>query len=243
MTEFEKELNKLLRQADSIPPPSRMQTLSENTPAYTWMNNVDVFAQKYLKGKPLYNHIQDLLSRRSDNLAVRQGGIYGELVSCMQSVNENKEIFLKGAESFLKEYDVFLSHANDDKGEIVDELYTSLKSLGINIFYDKTAIEWGDNWKERILEGTKKAEFAIIVISTNFFDREWTEKELSEFLSRQNQNKQKIILPILHKITIEQLRNQYPTVADIQAIDSKDFSCDQIALLFARQLIYRLKHI
>ena len=28
--------------------------------------------------------------------------------------------------------------------------------------------------RDRILNGTKKAEFAIIVISENFFDREWT---------------------------------------------------------------------
>ncbi len=59
----------------------------------------------------------------------------------------------------------------------------------------KNHFEWGDNWKERILNGTKKAEFAIIVISENFFDREWTERELSEFLNRQNRNGQKLILP------------------------------------------------
>ena len=55
--------------------------------------------------------------------------------------------------------------------------------MGINIFYDKESLEWGDNWKAVILNGTKKAEFAVIVISENFFDREWTEKELTEFLS------------------------------------------------------------
>ena len=94
-----------------------------------------------------------------------------------------------------------------------------------------------------ILEGTKKAEFAIIVISQNFFDREWTEKELVAFLNRQNRNGQKLILPILHNITITQLQEKYPSVADIQAIDSSKYSCDEIALLFARQLIKRLKAV
>ena len=95
--------------------------------------------------------------------------------------------------------------------------------------------------KDRILNGTKKAEFAIIVISENFFDREWTERELNEFLNRQNRNGQKLILPILHNITVSQLQEKYPSIADIQAIDSSKYSCDQIALLFARQLIKRLK--
>ena len=143
--------------------------------------------------------------------------------------------------NMLPEYDVFLSHANKDKADLVDELNDSLEKLGVKIFYDKKSLEWGDKWKDRILDGTKKAEFAIIVISENFFDREWTEKELNEFLNRQNRNGQKLILPIVHNITNEDLRNKYPSVADIQAIDSKAYSCDEIALLFARQLIKRLK--
>ena len=62
-----------------------------------------------------------------------------------------------------------------------------------------------------------------------------------EFLNRQNRNGQKLILPILHNISVEQLKVKYPTVADIQAIDSSQYSCDEIALLFARQLIKRLR--
>lgn len=131
--------------------------------------------------------------------------------------------------------------ANKDKEDLIEELYQSLNKLGIKIFYDKESLEWGDNWKDRILNGTKKAEFAIIVISENFFDREWTERELNEFLNRQNRNGQKLILPILHNITVSQLQEKYPSIADIQAIDSSKYSCDQIALLFARQLIKRLK--
>ena len=123
----------------------------------------------------------------------------------------------------------------------IDELYNSLDDLGINIFYDKKSLEWGDKWKDRILDGVKQSEFAIIVISENFFDREWTEKELNEFLNRQNQNGQKIILPVVHNITMEQLRDKYPSVAEIQAINSQDYTCDQIAILFAAQLIKRLK--
>ena len=138
-------------------------------------------------------------------------------------------------------YDVFISHANKDKNDYVNDLKQSLDKLGINIFYDKDTLEWGDKWKDKILEGVAKAEFAIIVISENFFDREWTEKELNEFLNRQNTNGQKIILPILHNITTAQLKEKYPDVADIQALNSADYSCDEIALKFAGQLIKRLK--
>lgn len=44
-------------------------------------------------------------------------------------------------------------------------------------------------------------------------------------------------------LTNEQLRKKYPNVADIQAIDLSKYSTDQIALLFAKHLMKRLKSI
>lgn len=210
-----------------------------------YINDVEIFYNKYLKEHALGSRMKTILFHR--NLDA-----YTQLVSCLRSISKDQDFIdtMNGIEKtsvptyqarMLPEYDVFLSHANKDKENLVDELNTSLDKLGIKIFYDKKSLEWGDIWKDRILEGTRKAEFAIIVISENFFDREWTEKELNEFLNRQNRNGQKLILPIVHNITNEDLRKKYPSVADIQAIDSKQYSCDEIALLFARQLIKRLK--
>lgn len=246
MSEFEKKLAYLLERANSLSKPNRMKTDSQgkeqNLQANIWMDDVQTFYSTYLRSHPLSSRIDMLLFQRK----------FDELVAALTSISKDEAFIdkMNGVEKVevpkyqaktLPEYDVFISHANKDKEELIAELYQSLQKLGISIFYDKESLEWGDNWKERILNGTKKAEFAIIVISENFFDREWTERELSEFLNRQNRNGQKLILPIIHNITNEQLKSKYPNVADIQVIDSSDYNCDQIALLFARQLIKRLK--
>lgn len=109
-----------------------------------------------------------------------------------------------------KKYDVFISHANKDKSDYVDLLNMAVKRLGINVFYETDVLSWGDNWKQVILEGTSDSEFAIIVISNNFFGREWTEKELNEFLTQQNESGQKIVLPLLYNVTLDELKNHYP---------------------------------
>lgn len=140
-----------------------------------------------------------------------------------------------------KQYDVFISHANKDKSDYVDLLYMALKRLGINIFYDTEIISWGDNWKKVILDGTASSEFAIIVISENFFGREWTEKELQEFLIKQNSCGQKIVLPLLHNISREQLTEKYPALEEIQVIDTHKYSKEEITILFAKELIKRYK--
>ncbi len=151
-----------------------------------------------------------------------------------------KQVEHSAIEPFV-EYDLFLSHANKDKIDYVDELKKSLDRLGISIFYDKDTLKWGDHWKEKILEGVQKTEFAIIVISENFFGREWTERELYELLARQNSDGQRIILPILHNVTMSQLEEKYPEIAEIQYISSQGQSTDEIALMFAERLIKRIR--
>lgn len=166
--------------------------------------------------------------------------LQGKMISYQATHYTDTEAKFNGGKSLLK-YDVFISHANVDKIEYVEQLKQSLDKLKINIFYDKDTLEWGDKWKDKILEGVNQAEFAIIVISENFFGREWTEKELNEFLNRQNKNGQKTILPIIHNISAEQLKVKYPDISEIQALDSSEYSTDEIALKFAEQLIKRLK--
>lgn len=248
MATFEEQLNDLLERTKSIKSPINAAGLGTNIneynrPSEIWFNDVEIFYNQYLKEHPLGSRMKTILFHRTLDA-------YSQLITCLESI-KNDQVFIDKMNGIatetvsqaktLPEYDVFISHANADKEELIEELYNSLDKLGIKIFYDKEVLEWGDKWKDKILEGTKKAEFAIIVISENFFDREWTERELVEFLNRQNRNGQKLILPILHNITVDQLKEKYPSIADIQAIDSAKYTCDHIALLFARQLIKRLK--
>ena len=162
---------------------------------------------------------------------------------------EKKEEALSQANSTMqvaerrtrKEYEVFISHANKDKSDYVDGLTSTIRSLGVKIVYDTDVLSWGDNWKRVIMEGTAQSEFAIIVISKNFFGREWTEKELNEFLERQNESGQKIVLPLLHGITLDELKAQYPALEEIQVIDTETHSKEEIAILFAKELIKRYR--
>ena len=75
-------------------------------------------------------------------------------------------------------YDV--SHATRDKGGSVNALCRGLKRIGVRVWYDAEAIAWGDEWEKNINEGLKNCRHGIVVLSPNYFGREWTEKELRE---------------------------------------------------------------
>ena len=137
----------------------------------------------------------------------------------------------------MAHYDVFLSHANADKIDFVEDLKKSFDKLGISIFYDKDTLKWGDNWKNKIIEGLENCDFGVIVISDSFFGREWTEKELKTLLSRQNKSGQKIILPILYNTTLKELTAHYKKLADIQFLDASKYNIKDITIQLARVLL------
>lgn len=177
---------------------------------------------------------------------------FKEFVTRLKSIERQIELYFSDDEkqlqkssatsNYIKQYDVFISHANSDKLEYVEELYNAISKLGIRVFYDKETFEWGDNWKKKIIDGVNSSEFAIIVISNNYFGREWTEKELEAFLNRQNSSGEKIILPLLHGISVSDLCEYYPELGDIQAISDEEYDVKDVAILFAKQLLKRYRN-
>lgn len=140
------------------------------------------------------------------------------------------------------EYDVFVSHANDNKQSFVDSLYEGLGRLRIKIWYDTTEIDWGDNLKDAIMKGLEKCRFGIVVLSPEFIGRQWTEKELSELLSRQNERQDKVVLPLLYNLTVEQMIEKYPALSSIKArVITVDEDADDVVIDFARVMIRALR--
>lgn len=175
---------------------------------------------------------------------------FNELSARLASVGKNIDKYfpednadkrVEMVENNTKMYDVFISHANKDKLDYVEDLYQTISKLGISVFYDKETFEWGDKWKQKIYDGVDTSEFAIIVISDNYFGREWTENELQSFLNRQNSSGEKIILPLLHGISVPELQQHYPELGEIQAISDLDYDIKDVTILFARQLLKRYR--
>lgn len=126
-------------------------------------------------------------------------------------------------------YAVFVSHSSEDKVAYVDKLVEEIKNLGIEVFYDTDVISWGDNLKEKIDEGLKTCQLAVIVISPSYFGREWTEYEIRALLERQDVERNKLILPILYNTSKEELVKHYPALKNISFKYAKSQTIVKIA--------------
>lgn len=137
---------------------------------------------------------------------------------------------MKNKQNKAKNDAIFVSHSSEDKIAYVNDLVKEMKALNIKVFYDTDVISWGDNLKEKIDNGLKHCKFAVIVISPNYFGKEWTEYELKTLLERQNKENRKLILPILYNISKEDFVTRYPSLKYIVFKYAKSQSKKNLAI-------------
>lgn len=117
--------------------------------------------------------------------------------------------------------DVFISHASEDKEEIARPLAEALRERGLSVWYDEFTIKLGDSLRRTIDQGLKESKYGIVILSHNFFAKDWPQKELDGLTARERNGK-KIILPIWHNITKEEIEEYSPTLAGLYAAKTKD---------------------
>ena len=129
-----------------------------------------------------------------------------------------------------KEYDVFISHASEDKESIADDLVKELKSRGITVWYDDLEIRWGDSLRDKIDKGLAKSRFGIAILSPNYIaeGKYWTKTEL-DGLFQLDSIHGRILLPIWHNLTKQQVIDYSPMIAARKALNTASMTIVEIA--------------
>lgn len=115
--------------------------------------------------------------------------------------------------------DFFISHASEDKQDIVKKLADNLIINGASVFYDEYSIRLGDSISESINRGLTVSNHAIVILSKYFFDKGWTNAELQAIFNKSISNQYKILI-VYHGITHADVVERYPLLADKKAVDS-----------------------
>src|ERR1700677_1804909 len=99
--------------------------------------------------------------------------------------------------------DVFISHASEDKSEVVKPLAEMLKLGGLQVWYDDYVLKLGDSLRREIDRGLAECRYGIVILSHSFFAKEWPQRELDALAAREISGRGKVILPVWHKIDQE----------------------------------------
>jgi hypothetical protein len=134
--------------------------------------------------------------------------------------------------------DVFISHASEDKEQIARPLAEELSKRGLSVWYDEFSLELGDSLRRSIDKGLAQSRFGVVILSENFFAKEWPQRELDGLSTRETSGGEKVILPLWHGVTHAEVLAYSPVLADRVAFNTRrgvSAAADEIEAVVQRQ--------
>ena len=116
-----------------------------------------------------------------------------------------------------KKYDVFISHASEDKDAIVRPLATVLEKLSVRVWYDEFSLKLGDSLTASIDLGLKESKYGLVILSKAFLCKKWPEYEYRSLMTREIDG-ERVILPLWYDVTKEDVKDFSLYLADIKAL-------------------------
>lgn len=131
-------------------------------------------------------------------------------------------------DNHVRQYDVFISHASEDKEAVVRPLANALRDEGLSVWYDEFELKIGDSLRRKIDLGLANSRVGLVVLSQSFISKGWTNYELDGIVTRSVTGEQ-ILLPIWHNITKREVIEFSPSLADKVARSTATNTIEEIA--------------
>ena len=116
-------------------------------------------------------------------------------------------------------WDVFISHASEDKAAVARPLRDALVARGVSVWLDEAEMRIGHSLRRKIDEGIRSSRFGVVILSESFFAKGWTNHELDGLVTRSVAGEQSL-LPIWHRLSAADLRRYSPSLADKVALSA-----------------------
>ena len=131
----------------------------------------------------------------------------------------------------ISQYDVFISHAAEDKDDVARPLAIRLQELGVSVWYDEDRLQIGDSLSRAINFGLARSGFGLLIVSEHFFAKRWPQQELAGLLAQG-----KDLLPVWHKVAKTDVVERAPMLADLVALSTGEKTINEIAIAIARKV-------
>ena len=128
----------------------------------------------------------------------------------------------------VREYDVFVSHASEDKNTVARPLAERLRQLGLKVWFDEFELKIGDSLRRKIDKGLANSKFGVVVLSKSFIKKGWANYELDGIITK-SVSGQQVVLPIWHDITKQEVVDYSPSLADKLARNTAINTIEEIA--------------
>jgi RNA-directed DNA polymerase len=131
--------------------------------------------------------------------------VFLKLCSRVLELDPNPSKFIRQMVYGADDFDIFLSHASEDKAEIAQPIFEACTRAGLKAFLDQAHIGWGDNFAKKINTALGSARTVLVIVSSNSVSKEWPLAEINTALAFEVEHKKRVIALVVGKPDLSKL--------------------------------------
>ena len=119
--------------------------------------------------------------------------VFLKLCAKLIDLDPNPSKFVRQMVFGAADYDIFISHASEDKAAIARPIYAACEKLGLKAFLDEDHIAWGQSFTKKINTALGSARTILAVVSSSSVTKEWPLAEMNTALGFEVDGKKNVI--------------------------------------------------
>ncbi len=119
--------------------------------------------------------------------------VFLKLCAKLIDLDPNPSKFVRQMVFGAADYDIFISHASEDKAAIARPIYAACETLGLKVFLDEDHIAWGQSFTKKINTALGAARTILAVVSSNSVTKAWPLAEMNTALGFEVDGKKNVI--------------------------------------------------
>ena len=109
--------------------------------------------------------------------------VFLKLCAQLLDLDPNPSAFVKQMVFGAADYEVFISHASEDKESIARPIFEACEKLGVKVFLDEEHIGWGESFTKKINTALGSARTILCIVSSHSVSKEWPIQEMNAALA------------------------------------------------------------
>jgi RNA-directed DNA polymerase len=131
--------------------------------------------------------------------------VYLKLCSKVLDLDPNPSKFIRQMVFGADDYDIFISHASEDRAAIARPIFEACERLGLKAFLDEEHIAWGETFTKKINIALGAARTVLAVISSTSVAKDWPLTEVNTALTLEVSGDKTVVPLIIGKPDLSKL--------------------------------------
>lgn len=131
--------------------------------------------------------------------------VFLNLAAKLIKLDPNPSRFIRQMAFGGDDFDVFISHASEDKDEVARPIFEACAKLGMKAFLDEAHIGWGQSFTQKINTALGSARTVLAIVSAVSVTKEWPVIEVNTALSLEVTGQKKVVPLIVGKPDMSRL--------------------------------------